>query len=583
MFGGPRIIAGVAGLIATSPALATCSLGLSELPVTMAGLRPLLETKVNGVETPFMVDSGAFYSMITPGAAARLGLRTRAMPAGLTISGANGAADASVATIKLFTIAGVNVPNIDFIVAGGAIGAESAGVIGQNVLGIFDVEYDLANGAMRLIKAKGCERKMLAYWAKGVPYMEVPMEARTGRMSHAVVTVSVNGVKLRAMLDTGAATSVIALGGARRAGIRPTGPGVEIRGLSGGIGSRAVRTWVAPVGSFAIGGLRVNRTKIAIGDMDLGIADMLLGDDFFLSNRVYIANSQNKVYFTYNGGRMFNLGPAQANAKARKEHDTFVGADPTEASGFARRGNALLARGDTNRAIADLTRAIELAPTEPRYYFARARAHAEAKDETSAVKDLDSALKNKADDAEVLTMRAEMRFKAHDLAGARADADAASKAASAQADLRIDLGQIYTELDLFAPAIAEYDKWLSFHAAASQTYAALNGRCWASGLGDIRLDSALRDCDLAVRRSLRSPGTLDSRGMVHLRRGEFDKAVADYDLALSRVLGMTWSLYGRGIAKAKLGRKAESEADIVAATRSDEAVIDRAKKLGIVP
>ena len=29
---------------------------------------------------------------------------------------------------------------------------------------------------------------------------------------------------------------------------------------------------------------------------------MLLGADFFLSHRIYVANSRDKLYFTYNGG-----------------------------------------------------------------------------------------------------------------------------------------------------------------------------------------------------------------------------------------------------------------------------------------
>jgi hypothetical protein len=35
--------------------------------------------------------------------------------------------------------------------------------------------------------------------------------------------------------------------------------------------------------------------------------DMLIGADFFLSHRIYVANSQRKLYFTYNGGPVFNL------------------------------------------------------------------------------------------------------------------------------------------------------------------------------------------------------------------------------------------------------------------------------------
>ena len=38
---------------------------------------------------------------------------------------------------------------------------------------------------------------------------------------------------------------------------------------------------------------------------------MLIGADFFLSHRIYVASSQRKLYFTYNGGPVFNLARAR--------------------------------------------------------------------------------------------------------------------------------------------------------------------------------------------------------------------------------------------------------------------------------
>ena len=45
---------------------------------------------------------------------------------------------------------------------------------------------------------------------------------------------------------------------------------------------------------------------------------MLLGADFFLSHRILVSNSQHKLYFTYNGGPVFQLDRgAVAGAKPR--------------------------------------------------------------------------------------------------------------------------------------------------------------------------------------------------------------------------------------------------------------------------
>ena len=54
---------------------------------------------------------------------------------------------------------------------------------------------------------------------------------------------------------------------------------------------------------------------------------MLIGADFFLSHRIYVASSQKKLYFTYNGGPVFNLETAPATA-ARETPPPAEGAAP---------------------------------------------------------------------------------------------------------------------------------------------------------------------------------------------------------------------------------------------------------------
>src|ERR1700733_4680458 len=64
--------------LAASPtaAFADCTLAkLAELPVTMEGLRPVVPVKINGTDSRLIVDSGAFYSMLSPGSAAELKLK----------------------------------------------------------------------------------------------------------------------------------------------------------------------------------------------------------------------------------------------------------------------------------------------------------------------------------------------------------------------------------------------------------------------------------------------------------------------------------------------------------------------------
>jgi len=104
-------------------------------------------------------------------------------------------------------------------------------------------------------------------------------------------------------------TALFSLPAARLAGITPDTPGVQPAGTMRAIGPNATKLWIAPITSFEIGGEEESQhARLLIGDLKGDDFDMLLGADFFLANRIYIANGERKLYFTYNGGLVFGLG-----------------------------------------------------------------------------------------------------------------------------------------------------------------------------------------------------------------------------------------------------------------------------------
>lgn len=304
-----------AGLIAASPATAKCELGkLLDIKVLMQGTRPLTEVGINGRSLQFIVDSGAFYSTISPGTAAELGLRLAPSP--VQMAGIGGEAGSTyVATVKAVDLAGVSLHDIEFVVGGSETGV--AGLLGQNILGIDDVEYDLGHGAVRLMRSRGCSANdNLAYWAGDRPVSDLSIDARDARSPYTVGTILVNGVKLRAIFDTGAGSSMLTLEAAKRAGLTPSTPGVMPAGETRGLGRSMVKTWIAPVASVEIGTEQVLNINIRLADVTLPDADMLIGADFFLSHRVYVANASRHMYFTYDGGPVFNVTPGRVVDRA---------------------------------------------------------------------------------------------------------------------------------------------------------------------------------------------------------------------------------------------------------------------------
>jgi tetratricopeptide (TPR) repeat protein len=239
--------------------------------------------------------------------------------------------------------------------------------------------------------------------------------------------------------------------------------------------------------------------------------------------------------------------------------------EPTDAVGFSRRAGAFAARGDFVRAIADLTRACQLAPSQPEYFYLRAMARWGNSQPQLAMADFDQALTLAPHDVPALVSRAELRLALRDPAGAAVDLDAAARSAPKGADVRFTLGDLYTRMAHFAPALAQYDLWIAAHPDGPHTAAGFKARCWARGLWGQQLNKALNDCNRALRLKPDTAGLLDSRALVELRLGELDKAIGDYDRALRSEPKNAWLLYARGVAELHAGRKVAGQADIAAA------------------
>jgi predicted aspartyl protease len=333
-------LAAVAAILRIAPALAAddCKAQKIDLPVTLSGMRALLDAKINGQDARFFFDSGAFYSTISAATAAQFGLKLSPAPYGMYITGMGGSAQVSVATVKEFTLVGIPMRNKEFVVGGSESGTESAGVLGQEIAWTFDVEYDFSHSAMRLFRIEGCKHTRLAYWlTPGQSYSLLDIEKRELGHLHTIAEVYVNGKKIRAMFDTGAPKSVLSLSAAKRAGVALETPGVEKAGMSSGIGRARFETYIAPFASFRVGDAEeIQNARLRIADAMIPEADMLIGFDFFLSHRIFVANSQRKMYISYNGGPVFNLAKAPIEivpTEARPD----VG-ELTDAADFARRG-----------------------------------------------------------------------------------------------------------------------------------------------------------------------------------------------------------------------------------------------------
>lgn len=587
------VVAGATLTASSGFAASKCELGrAAELTITMRGLRPTIATKINGKDATFVLDSGAFFTTLTADAATQYALSTSIAPFGFRIEGIGGAFTPEIGRAKSFELAGVTLQNVDFFVGGSGVGG--VGLLGQNLLENFDVEYDLGNGAVRLFRTSGCDHANLAYWVKGgESFSSMPIDAIDRRNAHTVGVAYINGQKIRIAFDTGAYTSILSLSAAAKAGVKPDSNGVVAAGYSTGIGSGVAKSYIARFDTFKVGdGEEIKNARIRISDMDLKFTDMLLGADFFISHRIFVGNHEHKLFLSYNGGPVFDLTPRGGPAPDAKPGDLDAAnppgksdesnADPAE---LARRGSAMAARREYAPALALLSKAIELSPNEPEYYFERANAYWSNHQPDLALADFSRVIELKQDFLPAYLPRAQLYADKKDTTAAVSDLETVDRLAPKSADLRFLLASMYERQDRLPAAITQYGLWIDSHPDDSRMLMALSGRCFYRALQNQELPAALSDCNTVIRRADKGrpevPNALVNRGLVQLRLKAFDKAIADCNDALKLQPKLTRALYIRGLAEGRMNKRSNSDADIAAAKEQLPHMADFYAKYGI--
>ena len=555
-----------------SPALAgaACKLDkLVDLQVTMVGGYATVPAKVGASPETFILASASAYSTLSPASVARLnpGLKASAHEVGSTDS-AGRAASLQVVTVNDLTLGRMPYTGVDFIVGGTQI-VGAAGVLGQNVLQIGDVDYDLAHGQVTVLRPEGCASTSLAYWATSQPYSVVDLQPAPNAATPSRITAYLNGQPVNVVLDTASPVSMVSSDAAQRLGIKPLpGPG-DRAGVS-----------VGAFQSFRIGDEEIKNVRLRMGEAKGGGPDLVLGSDFLRSHHVFVAASQRKVYFTYGGGQVFDLDAAGATTGASPSGNSQ---EPADAAGYARRGSAYAAAHDYPSAISDLTRATELAPSQADYFYELALARLANGDVNQAALDFDQSITLRPDYVPALLARAGLRLRNNQLAQAAADVDAADAAAPKDSSERRAMAQIYERTMQVPKAIVQNDLWIAAHPNDAALADALRARCAERAVLREHLDKALEDCDAAVRLGGGSAWSLEWRAVVHFQRGEYEPARADFDAALRLDPKRALLQYGRGAARVRLKQVNPGRADIDAAVKREPPVADEARQLGVVP
>jgi tetratricopeptide (TPR) repeat protein len=585
--------------------------------VTLKDMQPLVWARINGKPARFIIDTGAFWSMISPAARAQYHLfATDAMPF-VRLGGVNGSTAVEIASVSTFEFLGVPFRDAKFFVGGNAFASGAVGLLGGKLLHLWDLDLDFARGRMRFVKTRHCGGVPLAYWAQGRQQNigVVKLRYSSARDPYLIGHAWVNGKRIRVLFDTGAARSVLTVAAARRAGITLASPGVKWLGkVSSGIGRKWLNTWIAPVATFRIGDEVIEHTHITVSAIHMpGLhVGMLLGEDFFLSNHVLIAAHRRRLYFTYNGGPIFAIGqryliqrgaaapvavdpggqpPAHAPATSppgTRRMRVAAGSASERAARRMRRAMALEADGQYTRALANMNRSCRLAPKDARYRMRRGYLYERLHRPAAALANFSAAIRLQPDFYAAHLARAQLLLTwkhapAGSVAEARTDLNIVALLAPNESEDGLAVGNLYARIGEYATAVRILKLWLYYHRRDILRPFAWDGLCAARAAGDMQLHRALRDCERALARRPHSAPILEHRGLVYLRLGKFARAIASYDAALALAPKLAPSLYGRGLAELAAHETAAGRADLTAAVKLDPGVASRFARMHLAP
>jgi tetratricopeptide (TPR) repeat protein len=189
--------------------------------------------------------------------------------------------------------------------------------------------------------------------------------------------------------------------------------------------------------------------------------------------------------------------------------------------------------------------------------------------------DLDAGLKLEPDNSDLLVEKARLLSSTGDYKGALALLDR----------LKPEPDDLYAQMQravvLYkAGRLAEARPILDSLRAKAKTPMELNNLCWSKATADIALDSAVHDCEDALKLNPDAGQILDSLGMALLKSGKLDEALAAYDKAVAKSTGAA-SFMGRAFVYVRKGDSAHAMADRAQALKLDPKIEERFADYGL--
>lgn len=268
---------------------------------------------LNGRNTHLMLDTGAFWSGVSPQMAAELKLSVRDATDFYMIDAAGNRIDKMV-TIGEFKLGGIPFNgSVDMFVQGDMPNASldlDAGVLGRNLFTQMDLEIDNAGKTISLFSQDHCKGDGV-YWADEAVTLNFKLQKppkQTGsnirkkpsehQIDTPLVSAELDGEIVSVLFDTGATRSGMDIEHAKRKfGIGPGSPGVTPAGKVYTGAGVPIDTYAYTFKTLTIAGIRFDNITMLLGKFDQD-AKILLGMNELKKLRLYFAFKDGMIHVT---------------------------------------------------------------------------------------------------------------------------------------------------------------------------------------------------------------------------------------------------------------------------------------------
>ncbi len=265
----------------------------AELPLTPLRNFLLVPASLDGGTAILVVDTGAEATTVTPETVANFHLvRT---PDRRMLLGVGGAVRSfGMVRLHRLDLGGLQLGDLSLDIGmlprlrgpGGKVG----GLLGLDVLGGYDIALDASRRRMTLYAVPPCP----AFVPPGYAAADGIALRQLGRLM--LLTVRINGSPVRALLDTGARSSLLATEAAARLGVTDGDLSRDPVTRGRGIGARPVPLRRHRFREVRVGAAAVRDMVVDIGALPVPGVDMLLGADWLSGRRLWISPAAGRLF-----------------------------------------------------------------------------------------------------------------------------------------------------------------------------------------------------------------------------------------------------------------------------------------------